>query len=338
MEDYKIAGSVWETRPKPQRKAADFWLTKHADYERKPTAASSVSDSGTRQPSAGMEGAAPGSRAQQTAAHRPAPSRGNMSHPAPPPGYPNVNRGVQKQREIIVVAEKPPRNVALPDGITLLNVRQANSQNTVAFQSMKQAVNNDAMDIHEIRPGFTDTRAAAPLTVLTSHFRVDISRTTLHKYFVSVKTSDDDEGDGSGAPGGKRQERLSWFIDNCNYLKGAKQHFANDSLAIIIPWKELGELKRGSISKEHETLDHQKRIIRAATALPNGKVLERYAEQYTADLSWQCGHRRLDQLKQRHHPGAPHFGQPRHSPASSEHRAFGGHQRLQSESFPDWQQ
>jgi hypothetical protein len=99
MEDYKVAGSVWENIPKPQRKAADSWLMKHADYVGTPTAAISVSDSSTKPLSAGMGGQSLGSGAQQTPAHRPVPPR----------------------NEIVFTAPKPPDTVSLPAGTWLTN-------------------------------------------------------------------------------------------------------------------------------------------------------------------------------------------------------------------------
>lgn len=154
---------------------------------------------------------------------------------------------------------------------------------------MKQASGGDPLKVHKIRPDFADTSSPPKHTVLTNHFKVDLTKTRLHKYFISVKLSEDDVSDGQDAPRGKRLDRMAWFMDHCDFPKTAKRHFASDGLAIIASWKELGDLSRGTPSAVDEILDNQKRVIRDAEELEDGKTLDelsvRYILSYHGEIS-----------------------------------------------------
>jgi hypothetical protein len=161
----------------------------------------------------------------------------------------------------------------------MLDSRQDFVSKKAEFIALKNNNQAQSKEIHEIRPDFANTTSPPPLSVLANYVKVELPSASFYMYIVSVKISDDD--DGENVPRGKRQERMKLFVINSDYLKNAADDFATDNLAIIISWNELGKLKRGTPSKDLEVIDHRKRVIRESKTLSSGKVLEEFAERYT---------------------------------------------------------
>jgi hypothetical protein len=101
--------------------------------------------------------------------------------------------------------EKAPLTVDLPK-TAMLDSRQDFVSKKVGFVALKNNNQAQSKEIHEIRPDFANTTSPPPLSVLANYFKVELPSASLYKYIVSVKISDDD--DGENVPRGKRQERM----------------------------------------------------------------------------------------------------------------------------------
>jgi hypothetical protein len=299
VDDPKSLGRVWDNFPKNQRQLASAHLRTLPAYSPvaiDPPAPEVTSATTPTLTNSGVPLAA-SDRNNSMVESRPRPSqaprtptvrssnapfipRGTPSEPRPTPSGYGGSHKQPREAVISIRAEEAPMQIALPASV-LLDSRALFAGKQTHFAKLKAESQDIPSEIHEIRPGFANTASPPPLSVLANYFKVELPNALLHKYVVSVKVSDDDVTDGEDAPRGKREERMSWFVENSKYLRNAEEHFATDGLSIIIAWEEVGKLGRGTASHDLEVLDYQTRVVREAKTLSSGTKLDEFAERYT---------------------------------------------------------